>query len=159
MVSSACTAVAGSLTAGTAPAARCRPTAGTRAADPGERFVPARSPTAEYGLVGRLATVQIGDRRTLLKRAPMPLRRDHGAASRLEQAGQVDLLQGGLPVWPRDGAVQGWQHHLRMRPRRAGLAIQVVYDAAAFRGDCRQRRGELDGRKGSLPAGPASGRP
>jgi len=89
--------------------------------------------------------VHIGDRRTLVQGVTdAGPKHDHRAASRLEQPEQVDLLQSGLPVRPCDGAVQRQQYRRGGRPGRAGPAVQVVQDAAAFRGDRRERRGQLD---------------
>jgi hypothetical protein len=44
-----------------------------------------------------------------------------------------------------------------MRPRRERLAVQVVQDAAAFRGDHSQCRGQLDGCEGSHLQDPHQG--
>lgn len=66
------------------------------------------------GLVSHLATQYIGDRGTLLEGvAYSGLEHNDGAVGRGEQAGQMDLLQRRLPVWPYDDTAHGRQHHGR----------------------------------------------
>ena len=151
MVSSTCTAVAGSLTAG--DRARRPMSARSRNANSGSwwkvRSCPIYQPTQE-GRVSRVATAQIGNRVTLLEGvAYAHLQHDDRAVSRAEQARQVDLLQGGLPMWPYDGAAQWRQHSGGTWAGGPGSAVQVIEDRAALCGDRRQRRCQLNGRKGS----------
>ena len=150
MVSSTWTAVAGSLTSGDRAAARRRPAAGRRTSDPGRRSVPARSAARRV----RLSSVtsppcSSATGAPCRSVSPMPAWSTITALpAALEQPGQVDLLQGGLPVRPprRRGAAAAalW----RRAPRGAGPAVEVVQDAAAFRRDRRERWRQLDGREG-----------
>lgn len=139
MVSRTWTAVAGSLTArDRSPQADVgqEPKCEQRILVEGA-FLPGYQPMQD-GRVGHVATAQIGDWGTLLKGvAYADLEHDDGTVGRVEQAGQVNLLQDGLRVRPYDSAAQWRQHTGGTRPSGPGSAVQVIQDGAALCGDRR----------------------
>jgi hypothetical protein len=95
---------------------------------------------AEHCRVGHVAAVQVGSRRAFAERvADAGPEHDDGGAGGIEQPSQVELLKDGLPVRPGDGPVQRRQRG-GLPIAGAGLAVKVIDDGAAPRGDGRQRR-------------------
>ena len=123
MVSSTCTAVAGSLTA----RRQCPQGDVGEQAEREQRilvegaFLAGHQP-GEDRRVGHLAAVQIGDRGPLLKRvADAGPEHDHGAVGGTQQPAQVELLQDRLAVRPQDRPAP--RRQLGSRGRRSWLAV------------------------------------